>query len=1047
MADRYWVGGSGNWDAASTANWSASSGGASGASVPTSADNVIFDANSNVGTGAFTVTVAAAASCLNFTASGLDGAMTFSSSVTNVDLNVYGSMSLPATNFNWAPSSGLTLTFRGTSSNTLTTNGVTLDTTTVVLEAVGGTLTLGSAVTLNSTRVFTITRGTFSTSSSNYTLSAGSLASNNSNTRTINLNASTVSLTGTTAVNFATSTNLTFTAGTSTITCSNASPTFTGGDQTFYNVTFSSTAAGTVTMTGANIFNNLTQSTIAAVGIKVFSLGANITVNGTLTLNNGTLGGARVVFRSSSAANIRTVTVATLATTADVDFYNIAAAGASIPWSGTRLGDCAGNSNITFVAGVNKYWNLAAGGNWNSTAWALTSGGAVAAINYPLPQDTAIIENTGLNTGGTITMNVSAYIGSLDCSGRTNAFNLSMGNSDPQIFGSTFKLSSALTMSTTSGSPTFNFSGRNITQTFDSAGIQVRLSSLSINVVGGTLLLAGNTTVDLTNGTGGVILNLGTLDLAGYTLTAVAFSSSNSDTRSIAFGTGKILLTGNSASIFSTSTATGLTVTGTPLIECNYTGSAGTRTITMGNAGEANAISVKVTGGSDALSLATTNGSFKDIDLSGFTGTLGLANSIIIWGNFDIGGATALTGSSSPAFVATSGTKTINFNNIAFASTLNLVIGASTTTATTFKLTGGLNMSNTSALTFSGGTFDLNGNQVTTGQFISSVSTTRSILFGSIKIYVTGNNATIFNMAIANGFSYTGTPDFYFSYAGSTGTRTINFGGTSGATESNSVNMSISSGGDVVSFSSAGTVKNLSYSGYTGNANLPGGAIYGDLTLATGMTISASSTNGAVFAATSGTQTVTSNGVTIDRPVTINAPGAIVQCQDALTLGSTRTLTMTNGTLQLKAGVTSTVGDFATSGTNQKYLQSTLAGTQATLSDASGTVSVSYLTIQDINATGGATWVSLIVNSNINNGNNSGWTFYYNTYNSSIGEFVNGADDCATNIIGYSFVSESANANDLFVSRYLWTIIDNGETANWQTITNSTSVWTDVNNP
>jgi hypothetical protein len=44
MADRYWVGGSGSWN--STAKWSTTSGGASGASVPTATDNAIFDANS-----------------------------------------------------------------------------------------------------------------------------------------------------------------------------------------------------------------------------------------------------------------------------------------------------------------------------------------------------------------------------------------------------------------------------------------------------------------------------------------------------------------------------------------------------------------------------------------------------------------------------------------------------------------------------------------------------------------------------------------------------------------------------------------------------------------------------------------------------------------------------------------------------------------------------------------------------------------------------------------------------------------------------------------
>ena len=43
MADRYWVGGTGTWNTTSTTNWSASSGGPSGASVPTVADSVFFD--------------------------------------------------------------------------------------------------------------------------------------------------------------------------------------------------------------------------------------------------------------------------------------------------------------------------------------------------------------------------------------------------------------------------------------------------------------------------------------------------------------------------------------------------------------------------------------------------------------------------------------------------------------------------------------------------------------------------------------------------------------------------------------------------------------------------------------------------------------------------------------------------------------------------------------------------------------------------------------------------------------------------------------------
>lgn len=50
MATYYWVGGSGTWTATSTGNWAASSGGAPGAGPPTSADAILFDANSGTGT-------------------------------------------------------------------------------------------------------------------------------------------------------------------------------------------------------------------------------------------------------------------------------------------------------------------------------------------------------------------------------------------------------------------------------------------------------------------------------------------------------------------------------------------------------------------------------------------------------------------------------------------------------------------------------------------------------------------------------------------------------------------------------------------------------------------------------------------------------------------------------------------------------------------------------------------------------------------------------------------------------------------------------------
>lgn len=62
MADRYWVGTVGNWN--DTGHWSATDGGASGVSVPTSSDNV-FVTNSS-GIAGVRITLDVAAACNNF---------------------------------------------------------------------------------------------------------------------------------------------------------------------------------------------------------------------------------------------------------------------------------------------------------------------------------------------------------------------------------------------------------------------------------------------------------------------------------------------------------------------------------------------------------------------------------------------------------------------------------------------------------------------------------------------------------------------------------------------------------------------------------------------------------------------------------------------------------------------------------------------------------------------------------------------------------------------------------------------------------------------
>lgn len=211
------------------------------------------------------------------------------------------------------------------------------------------------------------------------------------------------------------------------------------------------------------------------------------------------------------------------------------------------------------------------------------------------------------------------------------------------------------------------------------------------------------------------------------------------------------------------------------------------------------------------------------------------------------------------------------------------------------------------------------------------------------------------------------------TYAGGTGTRTI---GTGVMTESNSISVNVTSGSDIIAFGTS-TFKNFNTTGFSGTLNVGTRTFYGNVTIGATTVMGAGGTNTNAFAKTTGTQTVTTNGKTLDFPITVNGAGGTVEFTDALTQGSTRAFTFTNGTVKLKNGVTSTVGAFATSGTNQKFLESTLAGSQATLSQASGTVSARYLTIKDINATGGATWQAFTTNNNVDSGNNLGWDFSF----------------------------------------------------------------------
>jgi hypothetical protein len=348
------------------------------------------------------------------------------------------------------------------------------------------------------------------------------------------------------------------------------------------------------------------------------------------------------------------------------------------------------------------------------------------------------------------------------------------------------------------------------------------------------------------------------------------------------------------------------------------------------------------------------------------------------WDNVSIVNWSATSGGLPLASVPTSADTVTFDSNSGTAATVTVAATATCSTCTVNK--ADINLSLSGSPTFVGtftlttGTVTLNTFTLTVLAFVSNNSNTRAIAFGTGNITLTNNNNTIWNTDTSTNLTVSGTPVVNSTYSGATGTRTMVFAGTAGGTEANSISVNVSAGTDIVGLY-GNALRNVNFTGFAGTWNANTRTIYGNLTVSTGMTVGAGAP-ATTFSGASGTKTITMNGKTADFPIVFNGAGSTFSFADALTQGSTRAFTITNGTVRLKDGTTNTVGSFATgAGTTQRFLQSTAAGTQATISDASGANTATYLTIQDINATGGATWAAPFTSNNVNGGNNTGWNF------------------------------------------------------------------------
>lgn len=429
MADRYWRGGSGTWNNANTTNWSTTSGGAGGASVPTSGDNVFFDANS---TG--TCTIAGTVPCANLTFTGFTG--TLAQTGTTV-IQVYGNLTL-VSGMTYSPGGAAYIEMMAT------TTGKTINTgtnnTNIRFNGIGGEWILQADAGVSA--LWDLRAGTLNTNGFTLTTTgSGSqfTTTNGTDTKALTLGSSTIAMGTQTTTLDLTGSNLTVSGSGASITSGATSVTqnIRLGGNSFLSFACTTLTTGTIIITGNNTFGTLNMSAAASVSTGAYYLGGDQTVTGTFTLSGGATDTQRILLTSYSPGTQRTITAATVSASRCI-IQDMVGAGAG-SWNLSAItggsGDAGNNSGITFTTAANQYWvNTAT--SWTTTnRWASSSGGTGGTGRVPLPQDTAIFDANSFGAnGGTLSMSIG-YVSNIDMSAIVNTVTVNRATNVMRFFG------------------------------------------------------------------------------------------------------------------------------------------------------------------------------------------------------------------------------------------------------------------------------------------------------------------------------------------------------------------------------------------------------------------------------------------------------------------------------------------------------------------------------------------------------------------------------------------------------------------------------------
>ena len=463
MADRYWVaGGTGNYN--STTNWSATSGGASGASFPNTADNVFFNASSGAGT----ATINVASNCRDLNLTGFTGTLAFTNALTvnGTTLNFgFGTYTVTG-----AQRLRLIFPLTITSNGTNYTGNIDID----------NTITVTLADNLTSS-------GTFEFSG------AGSMTLNG-NTLNISgdlLHSANGTALGTTSIVFngtGTWSNLGIGAIRNNVTI-NTAGTLTLGTNIYYNTGTLTYVAGTVVTTGSTLnigtattlnTNGITWNNITTTSTAAITLSSNLKLIGTLTITGGTtsfvLGGNSLI---STDANLTMGSSSTFTMPANQTFKTLTAVG---------TGGSINSNTLTLTENITLGTNAPISGT-TLIVYAGTGTWTAANINSVISTPFTI------NTAGTLTILGIVYKGNGLFTYTAGAIDDTTGTVSVQsltlnISGFTFRkllVNNTITLASNLNATTFGTFGANATN-FILAGNTINFTHLELGNTGITTL-------------------------------------------------------------------------------------------------------------------------------------------------------------------------------------------------------------------------------------------------------------------------------------------------------------------------------------------------------------------------------------------------------------------------------------------------------------------------------------------------------------------------------------------------------------------------------